>query len=505
MAAMPGTAVDRRRDERGRYVGANEQVAALETALGEAQGTIYHLEEQLHGVDRMLDEKGWKQLFQHDALDGGLTLAQIQLASKQLRELLAGNPILKRALRARLTYVWGGGVEYAAWSASDKPTTLTTAVRATMRKPSNRRSLFSNQAHVEFESAAFTDGNLFLLFSDSGQTCQRIVMDQITADLRDPDDQEVIWMFRREWDQNPAGTTPEQRQHSVRWYYTDAYEGRRASFVQVTPQKREPVDTTRTFVHIAVNPQLGWAYGIPDALPVIAWLRLYREFLTNGYVMSRALAQIAFKMSSKTAAGGTRAAAEVALPGQGGSAMALGDGQDMSALATAGKGYDFNSGEPLAAAVAAGIEVSVDTLLAKGTQTELDMDTRAAAEMRRLDWDDAYDRILTRLGSTRPLRASWRDLPVEQIQRQLQAWTLLNQSGVVEGEVVQQGMARALKISDPGSVPSNYKPSGGAAGSAASTTGATATGGTGQGDSTGPATGNTDTRDASGNGATSTD
>lgn len=493
-------------DGRGSYAehesSVDSQVETLQSALGLAEGTIYDLEERLAGVDRMLDEKGWHQLFAHDALDGGLTLQQIKSASGQLRELLAGNPILKRALRARLTYVWGGGVEYAAWSATGKPTTLTTAVRDKMRTANAKRTLFSNTAHVEFESAAFTDGNLFLLFEDGTSTCQRIVMDQITADLRDPSDQEVIWMFRREWDENPSGTTPAESRHRVAWYYTDAFEGRRATSVQVTRTKTEPIDRSRTLVHVALNPQLGWAYGIPDALPVIAWLRLYREFLTNGYVMSRALAQIAFKMTAKTAAGGTRMSVEVAAPGQGGSAMGLGEGQDMSALATAGKGYDFGSGEPLAATIAAGIEVSVDTLLAKGTAKELDMDTRAAAEMRRLDWDDAFDRILARLGSARPLRATWRDLPVEQIQRQLQAVTLANQMGVYEGEVIQGLATRALKVSEPGAVPRGYVPGGA---KTASTTGATATDGTGQGQSDGNPSGNSDSRDGSGNGEGTTD
>jgi hypothetical protein len=475
-----------------------QQVAAMESALGEARGTIYALEERLHGVDRMLDEKGWHPLYHHDALDGGLTLSQIQVASEQLRELVAANPILKRALRARLTYVWGGGVQYGLWSAGGDPAALTAALRAKMRAPGLRRALFSNTAHAEFESAAFTDGNLFLLFGP-GDTVQRLAMAQITADMRDPDDQETIWMFRREWDRNPSGTTPEQRQHSVAWYYTDAFTGRRATRVEVSPGKTEPVDRTRTVLHHAFNAQLGWAYGIPDAMPVIAWLRLYREFLTNGFIMSRALAQIAFKMSSKSAPGGTRMAAEVALPGQGGNAVSMGEGQDMSALSTAGKGYDFGSGEPLAAAVAAGIEVSVDTLLAKGTQTELDMDTRAAAEMRRLDWDDVYDRIFAQIGSSKPLRASWRDLPVEQVQRQMQAWTLARNSGAFEGEVIQQGMARTLKIAEPGKVPSDYQTTPG--GTEPSTTGATATDGTGQGQGDGNPSGNTDTRD----GETTTD
>lgn len=495
-----------------------EQLVAVVDALGLAAGTIYDLEERLHGVDKMLDERGWHQLFAHDAHDGGLTLSQIKFASAQLRELVAGNPLLKRALLARQTYVWGGGVGYSGWSATLTPVALTAAVRAAMQKPLAKRTLFSNTAHAEFESAAFTDGNLFLLFDDRGERIQRVILEQIKADMRDPDDQETIWMFRRQWNQNPAGTTPTSKNSKMTWYYTDLFTGPRASTVEVRPGVFEPIDTSKTIVHVPMNKQLGWAYGVPDALPVIAWLRLYREFLTNGFVMSKALAQIAFKMSSTSAAGGSRLAAEVALPGQGGNAVSMGAGQDMSAMATAGRGYDFTSGKPLAATIAAGIGVSVDTLLASGAATELDIDTRAAAQMRRLDWDDAYERFLARLGNTRALRAVWRDLPIEQIQRQMQAWTLARNSGAFAGEVVQSGMARTLQIADPGALPDYYDDllkgtdSGATTGTTAQdgkgTTGAAgATAGTGQGKGDGNPTGNTDTRtqDPSGNGATSTD
>lgn len=511
MALMPGTAVATRpRDASGKFVKADlsyaEQERALVQALGEAEGTIYDLEERLRGVETMMDEKGWHQLFAHDDVDGGLTLAQIRSASEMLRELVAGNPTLKRGLRARVTYVWGGGVSLAAYTAAGKPTGLTAEVRNRMRLPALKRRLFSNTAHVEFESAAFTDGNLFLLFR--GETAvQRLTLDQITADLRDPDDPETIWMFRREWDRNPKAVDPRERDHRIAWYYTDAFPGQRKRAVAIGPGKTEPVDIGATMVHVALNPQIGWAYGIPDALPVVAWLRLYREFMTNGFIMSRALAQIAFKMNAKTAQGGTRLAAEVALPGQAGSAMTLGQDQDMSALATAGKGYDFGSGEPLAAMIATGLEISVSTLLAKGEATQLDLDTRAAAQMRRLDWDDAFERILAQIGSTRDLRATWADLPIEQIQRQMQAVTLAGNLGVFEGEVIQDLAAQALDIADPGTLPKGYKPGPQTAAAAPGTTGAGgATDGTGQGQSDGNPTGNNDTRDGGGtSSSTSTD
>ena len=474
----------------------DERVHELEAALGEARGAVYELEERLRGVDQMLDEPGWTQLFTHAAVDGGLTLEQIRLASQQLRELVAGNPLLKRGSQLRATYVWGGGVSFATRLDSGKPSTITAEVRKKAALPRNRRYVFSNNAHEEFERAAFTDGNLFLLGDDDARTIGRVGMEQITGDLRNPKNPEEVWLFRREWDENPEGVGDDAG-HTVRWYYTDLFPGARKSSVRVTSTgKLEPVDKRSTMLHVAFNQQVGWAYGIPDALPVIAYMKLYREFLKNGYVMSKALAQLAFKVTAASASAGTRAAAEFALPGQG-STSVMGAGNDISAVATAGKGYDFASGKPLAATIAAGLEVSVNTLLAEEpVGDQLDITTRAAATMRRLNWEDAFERIYAFLGNTRELVCTWQDLPVEQIQRQMQAWTLVHQSGAFPGEVVQRGIARTMKIADSGALPAEYVVAPGGTNPNGGTTGAGgATDGTGQGqgaDSGG--SGNSDSR-----------
>jgi hypothetical protein len=493
MAAVTIATTDRPRDASGRFAPrASDREEQLEQALGEAAGIVYDLQERLHGVDQQLDEKGWHQLFQHDLLDGGLTLDQIQFASEQLRETVAANPVLKRGSQARLTYVWGGGVAFGAVLSNGKPSKLTAEVLDRTKAPgANWRYVFSNTAHEELERAAFTDGNLFFLGDDSAYTFSRVSMREIRADMRNPDNAEEIWMFRREWDRNPLGRTATEKDHQVRWYYTDLFTGTRRSYVKPNADgPLEAVDKGKTIVHIAFNQQTGWAYGIPDALPVIGWLKLYREFLKNGYVMSKALAQIAFKVTSQSVAGASRAAAEVVLPGQGGSAATMGNGNDLSAVSTAGRGYDFASGKPLAAAIAAGLEISVETLLAGQITETLDITARLMATMRRLAWDDAFARIFARLGSTRALRTTWSDLPVEQIQRQMQAWTLLRNSGAFEGEVVQAGMAHTMNIADPGALPADYQTQV----SSGSTTGATATDGTGQGDGDGNPTGNNDTR-----------
>lgn len=427
----------------------------LERALANAETALFKAEERLQNVDQMVAEPGWHLIYTH-GVDTGLTLMQSKMIARQLKELVAANPMVKRGSQVRATYVWGGGVAFAGETATGSRSALTAAVRSKMALPVNKRYVFSNTAHEEFERAAYTDGNLFLLGDDKTRTFQRMPLEQITADMRNPDNHEELWAFRREWDLFPDAPDGADRLHQVVWYYTDLFPGTRAPAIQNYAGGLERVDRTKTVLHFAFNQQVGWAYGVADALPIIAWVRLYREFMANGYIMSKALAQIAYKVTSASAIGAQRASAEIALPGQAGGTFASGAGTDLSALSSAGKGYDFAAGKPLAEMIAAGIEISVDTLLAQSATQELDITSKASAQMRRLNWDDAFDRILGYLGNTRTLTSTWQDLPVEQIQRRMQAWTLARNSGAFGGDVIQKGIADTLNIANPGPVPSYY-------------------------------------------------
>lgn len=425
-------------------------------ALGQLEADNIRLTEALGSVQMMIDAQGWKPAFEH-AEDGGLNLASIKVASAQLRELVVGNPFVKQGSHLRNVGIWGEGVEFSVTTTRGKISTLPPGIRDAMKKPANLAYLFSADAQEELERAAYTDGTIFLLFDSNAQTFQRVPLAEIVADWRNPNNSEEVWLYRRQWLKDITGPR-EGSNLMTRWYYTDRFTGRRQKTVTYSGN-REQVSEAQVMVVKTFNRQTGWAYGVPDALPVIAWAKLYKEFLVNGYIMSRALAQIAYKATAPSNQARQSAAAEIVKPGQAGSTATLAAGADLVPLQTAGKGYDFESGKPLAAAIASGVQVSLGELLsdpANGDSESLDRIAVATAAMRRRSWEEFWVRIFTLLGLKSDLRITWHDIRGEQIQRVIQAWELLRVSGQFAPEVTRDGMAGAMGIADPGDIPEGY-------------------------------------------------
>jgi hypothetical protein len=432
-----------------------------------ADGSRISMHEALTNIDLMLDAQGWTNIFEYDE-DAGLTLRQVKEASKQLRELVAGNPFIGNGARIRAAHVWAGGVEYSCRNKTApraiKP--LTARVDDLTRTPWATRYIFGNKAHAELERAAFTDGTVFLLGRDSDKRIQRVQLQEITGALHNPNNSEEIWAYRRTWTINPQDQT-ESPKTRTRWYYTDMLpvEDRRPT-ISTAGRGPETAELGYTMLDFAFNRQVGWAFGVPDALCVIAWARLYKEFLVNGYVMSRSLAKLAWRITVNNAKAGANASAEVAAPGQAGSAYLEGSGNTLTPLASAGKGYDFASGNGLAGAIAAGLGVSLLALLSNpsaatgsnaAAQT-LDPIAKATAAVRRGEWDDEMVRLFRFYGLDRQLVTTWRDLPTDTLQRIMQAWTLVDAMEVFEGETLQKAVAAVMDIADPGELPKHWKP-----------------------------------------------
>lgn len=434
------------------------EMEAVEAALGALETDNIKLVEALGRVQMMVDAQGWHQSYEHSE-DGGLSLAYIKLASTQLRELVAGNAPVKQGSQTRNARVWGEGVDFHILvGKDDAPKPLPARVLEIMRKPANQRYLFDADARHELERAALTDGMVFCQWDGSSQTFMIVPLEQITADWRNPENPSEIWLYRRVWRRNIT-EPPSPENEVVEWVYADIFEGRRQPSI-IYEGKREKVATHKTIVDKAFNRQTGWAYGVPDALPVIAWARLYNEFLVNGFVMSRALAQIAYKVIAPNNTARQTAATEVTLPGQGGATASMTQGNDLLPLSTAGKGYDFGSGRPLAAMIAASLEVGLSAILnddqSGGESKELDRATIAMAAMRRQSWETFWQRIFRLLNVSQTVKATWHDIREEQIQRVLQSWALMNSTGLFKPEPIQQGMSKAIGLAVPGDIPKGY-------------------------------------------------
>jgi len=427
-------------DEKISFEELNEKFLALDAEN-------YKLSEALENISLMLDNRGWTSVTEASA--NGLPLHEVQRASLQLRELSVGNPLVKRGYKLRSSYVWSRGFSHSKVSAR---------VRNKMQTTINERSIFSETAFEELELAAYTDGNVFVLGRVSDQQFSRVPLHEISGVMTDPDNNEVIWAVRRTWNRLTSFGNGEL---ITRWYYTDAYP-------ENTPKARnlktvggtETVDLGSIMFHQAFNSHIGWTFGIPDALPIIAWARLYREFLENGAIMTKALAQFAYKISAKSRAGVSTAAAKVAsadgTAGRVGATAAMGADVDLMPMPKAGNAYDFEAGRSLAAMIAAGLEVSIVALLADpgqsgayGTAQTLDTPTMKAMQARQNVWSLFFKRLMRFMGAT-GVEITWPSIEVEPTHRMVQALAMAWESGILSPEQYHAAVIDILDINDNG-------------------------------------------------------
>jgi len=411
----------------------------------------FKLSEALSNISLMLDDRGWNPVTAQTN-DVGVTLNNLHVASRQLRELSVGNPLIKRGYKLRSSYVWGRAFIMPK---------VSNRVRTKINNPVNERSLFSSVAFEELELSAYTDGNVFVLGRISDQQFMRVPMSEVSGVMTDPDNNEIIWAVRRTWNRVIANGNTET---VTRWYYTDSYPqnaGKSRTISSVATSTNEIVDLNYVMFHQAFNSHVGWTFGVPDALPVIAWSKLYREFLENGSIMTRALAQFAYKISSKRSTGVSNAAAKVAVADSSriGATAAMGADTDLTPIAR-GTGYDFEAGRSLASMVAAGLEVSIVALLADpgtsgaySTAQTLDTPTMKAMEARQHVWSLFYKRILRFLGAPADMDITWPSIEVEPTHRMVQALAMAWETGVLSPEEYHAAIIDLLDIPSNGSMP----------------------------------------------------
>lgn len=378
--------------------------------LRETVETIFNnnqqLVEHLAAVNQMLarEDIGWSKLSGSEE-DGGLSLDELKDWSKQLREAVVGNPHMKRGATLRRSYVWDGGIHYSnipqeTRGRGPKP-------QQYINLPYNQKTFFGNTAREERETCLYTDSIIFYLGDDKKKTLEPIVLEQITGEYRNPDNSAEIWAYRREWSRYNAATNKTTAEKV--WYFTDIFKDKipAGNKIKNASGELENVDPDFTLFDGSVNTQTGWAYGVPDALPALAWARIYKDFLLNGKIMSDALATFAFKATVGTKRGADNVALKMATATTPGSTATVGGVNDLVPMSSAGKGYAFETGTPLAAVVATAIEVSVIHLTSDpgtagasyGSASTLDLPTRLSVKSRR-QWHIDYDkRVLRWLGA----------------------------------------------------------------------------------------------------------
>jgi hypothetical protein len=211
------------------------------------------------------------------------------------------------------------------------------------------------------------------------------------------------------------------------------------------------------------NRQIGWPLGIPDAVAAMPWIAAYEEIMQYGRVVNESLAKILYKVISKTKAGATTAAVKVSGIGGHGTTASMLEGQDVSAVSTAGKGYDFITARPVAAMAAAALNVPNIEFLSDssaagssyGAAQSLSPATKNAMRLMQSQWIELYQEILALLNISTP-RIWFESLDDADLYREMQATTL--GAVALEDEEYRGKVLDLLNIpGDPAKIPDILK------------------------------------------------
>lgn len=401
--------------------------------IAELEHRNEELAESMTQLRLAVDDIGWKPLGVHQSTEE-LPLDTIKKAAETCRALATINPLVKRGIAVRTSYIWGGGVQLGQRSER-------------WYNRSVRRTIGDTVAQLELERSAASDGNLIFLVDTVQRTVQRVPFHQMSGTVTAPDDNETVLYYKRTYTEfstdlsnvNVDGTLPTQEVRHV-WYPSEELEARPVDSIA-----NVPVDRTKRIVHVAFNRQVGWTWGVPDVFAVVFWSKAYKEFLENCATLQKAYARFAWKVTSSTKKGTSRVATKMAEPPQRdpvtgnynnvGASVALGAGQDMQALQTV-RPVDFSSGLPLASMIAAGLEIPLPMLTSdpgsgnRATAETLDEPTKLAMESRQQLMDDVIRRIKELLGAPET-EIEWPPVDDEPTHRKVQAADMAGRTGML--------------------------------------------------------------------------
>lgn len=384
-----------------------------------------------------IEDEGWTKLgVSFDDTDA-FTLTQLHMLSRALMERTDGNPLLKRGLGLRTSYIFGKGSEITNVSSA--------RIRNLIDDAQNQAALFSTEAMAINERSNFTSGQFFILGDNTTKKLQRIPFNEITGWVTDPDDAETIFFIRRSWSRkNLEGTAQERHE----WYPVDTYAGPRSTRII----QAQPVNYNKTMFAFMVNKRAGNVWGVPDAFSAYPWAYAYNEYLKDGSRILKSLSMFAWQLKSKSKVGAQAAAATIATPSSAGSTAILGADMELSALPRTSNSVDLGNGKPLAAMVASALEVSVIALLsdpgtsgAYGVAQTLDMPTTKAMQSRQKLWENYMKRILMFFGERRA-EIKWPKMENESSFRQLQSLALAKESNAIWADEYRAAVLDELDV-----------------------------------------------------------
>lgn len=388
---------------------------------------IAFLEESIADLSLRQEDRGWNVV---GATEEEFSREALRSAARDGRALAVAHPLVRRGLSLRTAYVHGNGGPQVTVQDSDTAQDAAAVVQAWWSARENMNALTGPEARARNERSLATDGNVFIAcFTNprTGAVVNRTVpFDEIDEIITNPDDRLEVWFYKRTWTQKQPrdrGDSLSLVEETRTAYYPDL------AFAPAQKPRTingHPVRWGEPIRHVKVNDLDGWLFGLGDVYAVMPYARGYRDFLSDWLRLTKSLSQFAWRL---TADGRRQAKARQALAASAptGSTLVQGVGENLEAIPKTGATIDADSGRPILAMIAAGLDVPVTMLStdpgvtgARATAETLDEPMYLAMAARRDVWAAVY-----------------RDIAEYAIEQSVRA-----PSGVLRGEIVTDPWTR---------------------------------------------------------------
>lgn len=343
-------------------------------------------------------------------------LSVIKEHSIRSRRLATYNTIVKRGINIRNAYMW-----------TDVPEPRKIPKRAAERLDA---VLLGREARVRDEAAFNTDGTVIYRVSPGGNVAP-VPITRVQGIARAEDALEEADIHALLITPVPLEDPSRAVAPDPEWVILDG-----KPRVDVVDQGGYKTNKTDVLVVACVNRLAGEQWGKPDLMGAVYWAQAYKEYLEAGHVLAKALARVAFKVKSTTSAQQQAVIDKMSTLQGTGATASLGADQDLLAVSKAGAGIEFSAGTPLAAMVAAALDVPLSVLLTdgsaggrQGAETALEEPTFKALELRRQVHKDLVKRVLRAAGFKTEVDLA--PLSNDLIQRWGQVVTLGLQNGIL--------------------------------------------------------------------------
>ena len=386
----------------------------IEAAMESAARAFSDTADALTRASFMKEDVGWYD--PSGRASDLVPLSVIKEHSIRSRRLATYNTIVKRGINIRNAYMW-----------TDVPEPRKIAKRAAERLDA---VLLGREARVRDEAAFNTDGMVIYRVSPGGNVAPvpitRVQGIARAEDALEEADIHALLITPVPLEDPTRATLPDPE-----WVILDG-----KPRVDVVDQGGYKTNKTDVLVIATVNRLAGEQWGKPDLMGAVYWAQAYKEYLEAGHVLAKALARVAFKVKSTTTAQQQAVIDKMSTLQGTGATASLGADQDLLAVSKAGAGIEFSAGTPLAAMVAAALDVPLSVLLTdgsaggrQGAETALEEPTFKALELRRQVHKDLVRRVLRAAGFKTEVDLA--PLSNDLIQRWGQVVTLGLQNGIL--------------------------------------------------------------------------